>query len=454
MDRPREVVIDLGAPPPAARPGGARWPQLRGWWRHRRRAVLPGLAGALVLALLSGSAGPAPGRVSIPLPSDPDGEFDIIGHLAFVPESATRWGAYDLATGQRQWGLEQPDTVRLGLVESGGVLVDHRSGFGRGLDPVTGDQLWDRAAREQVRNSSWSVFQAVAGASAGVVTGHHWSTPGGLAHQVYGVDLATGRVRWQAVPETAVRVRLVGRPPLVVSVTAEGWVELRAPGTGAVLAGRRLPARPEDQLTVAGDRLVIATETPVGSGASASARSAAPAGLLLRGFRLDTLADGWELRMPPPASGRRWRSVRECGSMLCVSGRQVLVIDPSAGRVAWTADARRRPVRPVGDRFLAFDPEGALTGLLDAGTGRVLRDLTGWRAALPGNPAGAGAARDRLVLTRPAPGARTTVAALDLTSLQLADLGELPGRPEQCRPYPGGLVCQQHGRLWVWPLPG
>ncbi|MGH3683308.1 MAG: hypothetical protein ACRDT2_24030, partial [Natronosporangium sp.] len=257
MDRAPEVVIDLAAPPPA-RPGGGWSAQLRGWWRHRRRTVLPGLVGGLVLALVSGSAGPLPGRVSIPLVPDQDGEFDIIGNLAFVPESRTQWGAYDLATGQRRWVLEQPDTSRVGLVPSGGVLVDHRSGFGRGLDPATGQWLWTGAAREQTRSTSWSVFQAVAGAGAGVVTGHHWSTPDGLAHRFYGVDLVTGQVRWQAVPESGVRVQLVGQPPLVVSVAADGWVQLRAPGTGAVLVGRRLPAGVRDQLTVAGDRLVLA----------------------------------------------------------------------------------------------------------------------------------------------------------------------------------------------------
>lgn len=451
MDRPVELVIDLAAPPPA-RPA-SRAAQLRGWWRRRRRTVLPGLVGGLVLALVSGSAGPLPGRVSIPLSPDQDGEFDIIGHLAFVPESRTRWGAYDLATGRRRWVLEQPDTSRVGLVPSGGVLVDHRSGFGRGLDPATGQWLWTGAAREQTRSTSWSVFQAVAGAGAGVVTGHHWSTPDGLAHGFYGVDLVTGQVRWQAVPDSGVRVQLVGAPPLVISVAADGRVQLREPGTGAVLAGRRLPAGVRDQLTVAGDRLVLAAVTQVGQRASASARASAPTGLLLRGYSLDTLADGWELRLPPPAAGRRWQSVRGCGAMLCVGGRELVVIDPRTGQVAWTADARRRPVRPVGDRFLAFDPAGELTGLLDARTGRPVRDLTGWRPALPGELAGPGAARDRLVLTRPAPGPRTRVVSLDLTSLTLTDLGELPGRPERCQPYDGGLVCRQHDRLWVWPLP-
>ncbi|MPZ25245.1 MAG: PQQ-binding-like beta-propeller repeat protein [Micromonosporaceae bacterium] len=437
MDGRSDVVIDLGAPEPG-RPGAKQ--RLRGWWWRRRRVVLPSLAGGLVLALVSGSAAPLPDRVSIPLPTGDDSRFDIIGNLAFVAESRTRWGAYDLATGARRWSLERPDADRVGLVAIGGVLVDHRSGFGRGLDPDTGDGLWSGAAQDRAGSSSWSIFQAVAGAGVGVVTGHHWSTPDGLAHRFYGVDLVTGQVRWEAVPDAAVRVRLVGQPPLVVSVATDGWVQLRSLRTGAVRAGRRLPAGTGDQLTVAGDRLVLATE--------------GPAGMVLRGYPLGTLADGWERVVPPPPTGGRWQPVQRCGSMVCVGALDRVVVDPMTGRVAWTIDAgRRRLVQPVGDRFLAFDRRGELSGLLDARTGRLIRSLAGWRAALPGEAAGPGAARDRLVLTRPAPGPRTRVVALDLTSATLADLGELPGRPERCQPYDGGLVCQQHDRLWVWSLP-
>jgi hypothetical protein len=435
-----DPVIDLGIPGPASglRPPELRRRVVRAWWAYHRRRVRAGLAGALVPVLLAGGVAPAPARVSIPLPPAGNGQFEVVGDLLFVVESRTRWGAYDLATGQRRWSLERTGRASVGLAVSGGVLVDQRYGFGRALDPRTGAVRW-AGRQDRGESVSWSTFRAAPAAGTGVVAGYHWSTPDGLAHRLTGVDLATGAVRWQLLPPVAVQVELTGEPPRLVSIAADGRVELRAPQSGRLLAGRRVPgmagraAVPAGvQVVIAGGRLVLATHDPDG--------------LVLRGYAADTLTPRWRRTLPAAPGGARWRPVGRCGPMLCV-GPLGTVIDPRTGRVAWTARTGRGRLDPAGDRLLAFDRLGNLQALLDARTGRVVRELSGWRAAVP-----AGAAPDRLLLTRPATGAGTQVARLDPASRELSELGLFPGRPELCRPYAAGLVCRQHGRLWLWPV--
>jgi hypothetical protein len=438
-------VIDLGLVPRAdrpvpGRPAGARSRALRGWWSLRRRRVRAGLAGGLVAVLLSGSAGALPPRVSIRLPPAGDGIFEVVGDLVFVVESRTRWGAYDLATGQRRWSLERSGAASVGLAVSGDVLVDRRYGWGRGFDPATGQVRW-AGRQDRGASVSWSTFRVAAGAGDGLVAGYHWSTPDGLAHRYTVLDLATGAVRWEALPESAVQVELAGDPPRVVTVDTEGRVQVRSPATGRVLASRRLPglagrARVPAgvQVTVVAGRLVLA--------------SPEPDGLVLHGYAVDSLAAQWRLAVPAGPDGARWRSVQRCGPMLCV-GAAAPVVDPVAGRVAWWAGPDRPVLQPVGEWLLVGDRRGELRALVDARTGRTVWDLSGWWAVPP-----ASAAPDRLLLTRPAAGSRTRVAGLDLATLARSDLGLLPGRPEQCRPYHSGLVCRHHDRLWVWPLPG
>jgi hypothetical protein len=397
------------------------------------------LAFGLVIVGLSGSAAGPPAAVSIPLLPAGNGQFEVVGDLLFVVESRTRWGAYDLATGQRRWSLERVDSASVELAVSGDLLVDRRYSFGRTFDPATGEVRW---AGIQHRNGpvSWSTFRPAPDAGAGVVASHHSSTPDGSAIRLTGVDLATGAVLWQASPPQPVRVVLTGDPPRLVSVSADGRVELRAPDTGEVLAGRRMLGMARRagvsgavQVAVIGDRLVLARQDRER--------------LALHGYELDTLAARWELAIPLAPETALWYPVEPCGSMLCV-GLVPTLVDPVTGRVGWTARPDRQPIHPVGDRFLVYDPSGELRAVVDARTGRRVQDLTGWRAAVP-----PGAAPDRVLLTRPAAGARTRVVGLDPVSLVLTDLGLLPGSPELCRPYRAGLVCRHHDRLWVWPLP-
>lgn len=438
-----ELVIDLGVPGPGpTRPGpGHRRRAVRSWWAARRQPVRAGLVAGLMLALLAGSAAPAAGPVpvSVLLPAAGEGRFEVVGGLLFVVESRTRWGAYQLPTGQRRWSLERAGGASVGLVVSGQVLVDQRYGFGRALDPATGAIRW-AGTQDPGESISWSTFRAAPAAGAGVVAGYHWSTPDGLSHRFAGLDLANGAVRWRALPASAAQVVLAGDPPRVVSIGADGRVELRAPDTGRVLASRLLPGLAGRAGVPAGVQVALVAGRLV-------LTSPEPDALVLRGYAVATLARQWRLALPAGPDGQLWRRVQPCGPMLCVEVAGT-VVDPVTGAVAWRAGTGQRSHLPVGDRLLRYDQQGQLRALVDARTGRVLQDLSGWRAARP-----VGAAPEQVLLTRPAPGGTgTRVARLDPAGPELSELGWLPGQPEVCRPYPGGLVCRHHDRLWVWPL--
>lgn len=438
-----ETLIDLGRPGPDRT--GARRRQLRSWWRRHGPQMRAGLAGALVLAVVSGSAVvPVASGAAIAVPEASGGEFEVVGDLVLVAESDTRWGAYELDTGEHRWSLRRPDRSSSGLEMVGGeVLFDHRYGFGRALEPATGDERW-LAAPGRAESGSFTTFEASARTGYGVLAVHHGSNPDGLAHRFVGVDLTTGQERWRVAPPEAVRVLLVGAPARVLSVSAGGRVELRALDTGAVLAGPRLADRSgpladlrQLQAVLVGDRLVLS-----GPG---------PDGQVLRGYAVDMLVPQWELTIP--YQHRVYVPINQCGSMVCMVSAAGSVVDPVAGQVLWTVEYGSR-IEPVAGGFLAYW-DGVLRELRDARTGRPVRDLSGWLPAVPAS----GPARDQVLLTRPVDGGGTRVARLDPATGALSELGELPGRAGQCRPYPQpgavqGLVCRQRDLLRVWPLAG
>jgi hypothetical protein len=262
-----------------------------------------------------------------------------------------------------------------------------------------------------------------------------------FGHEVMGVDVETGLVLWRDQPDQGVRVWLTGDPARVVTISADELVSVRHPATGRVLASRRVPGAVSAE--IAGDRLLVRVRR-------AGEQS-------LHGYAAETLTEPWELTGPAGAAA-------PCGTMLCVayepeyashvpvSGityaapRTTTVIDPATGRVAWTFDGH---LHPVGAAFLGHDNRGHLRALRDAGTGRTLRDLTGWRAVIPASGAGPAAA---VLLQRTGSPDHTQVAQLDPGTGQLTDLGRIPARLVRCQPYSAGVVCLQADRLWVWPL--
>lgn len=446
----REPVIDLGLlepVPEAARAGG------RVGSPRRRRALPVWSTALLVLALAAGSASPPVLPVSVPAPID--GRFAVVGDLLFVAvgqhrahghpgpahgSSSFDWAAHDMSTGERLWTLSGLGE-RLDLVAAGGLLWD--GGFP--LDPATG--RWLSPKRSGVPGGYR--YLGVPGGQTVVTSGGYRPYSDAavdleFTYEVMGVDTITGVVQWRAEPDPGVRVWLAGAPARLIMISSDELVSVRDPDTGAVLASRRVPDAISAEL--AGDRLLVWAWSPGGE--------------VLHAFARDTMVPLWEL--PEPAG-----TLGPCGAMLCahvvaeqtrtatdtMTGdrwrvpHRTEVIDPATGALAWTTGYR---LYPIGGRFLGYDDRGGLRALLDARDGRVLRDLAGWQAVVP--PIGDGDDLRRVPLLRPGPAGEVQVARLDPATGGLTDLGQLPGHPLRCQPYPDGVVCLHADRVWVWPL--
>jgi hypothetical protein len=446
VERSEETVIDLGllAQTAAETPSGsdpAR--RARAWWDRRRRGLAGGLAAALVLITTVGSAPqPGDGVVTIALPPTGYGRFDVVGDLLFVAETNTRWRAYELPTGVPGWSLERPDDAPLGLVVSDGLILDRLYGaFGATRDPATGsvllspDQLELRAGVPTVH--------VLTGAETALAAGDYRYYRDASPHPRF-ARRATGRVAgW-----------LAGDPPVIVRISAGGLVELHAPATGAVLTRRYLPVQGTGiGLAAVFDDLLVLQNERAGA-------------LLLQGYELGTLAPLWERTISHSGDQAVW--VDQCGPMLCVH-RQVAgggatvvdpltgwllaasrtdVTDPATGRTAWVAPAGRTQVHPVGDRFLAYRGDGTLAAVVDAHTGRPLRQLGGWRAMVPA----AGGDPGPLILMRTDQTGQTRLARLDVASASLAEVAVLPSQPGPCQSFSQGLVCRHAHQLRVWTL--
>jgi hypothetical protein len=269
-----------------------------------------------------------------------------------------------------------------------------------------------------------------------------------FAYEVMGVDVRTGLVRWRDQPDPGVRVWLTGDPAKLLTISSDELVSVRDPDTGEVFASRRIPNATSAELV--GEQVLVWTW----DGAA-----------VVRGYARDTMAELWAL---PEPDG----SVERCALMLCVhrlpelGGRRVFdpmsgdswevpstteLRDPATGKPAWTTTYRLYPLR---DRFLGYDDQGRLRAILDARTGRVLRDLTGWQAVVPPTVYGYDGPENPVLeaVTVTVVGPDSQVARLDPATGELTDLGWLPARPVRCRPYSGGVVCLHADRIWVWPL--
>jgi hypothetical protein len=444
--RPAEdAVIDLGllAPPATRTPPDNPVRQLRAWWVRRRQRLACALVATLLLVTAAGSAPQlADGMVTIALPPTGYGRFEVVGDLLFVARSATIWQAYELPAGERRWSLRRPAGAPLGLVAGGGLLLDRLYGsFGATRDPATGAVLLSPG---QVRASSGvATVRTVPGAETALASSDYRLYRDASPHPRFGQP-ATGQLAaW-----------LVGDPLVVVRISVAGLLELRAPATGEVLASRALPvdASPARPAAAFDGTLVLQREHP--------------GGLSLQGYDVDTLAASWERSLPRGGDRAVW--VERCGPMLCIHRQQANdpttfvdpltgwlltatgteVVDPATGRTAWVA-AGQTQLHPVGDRFLAYHRDGTLAAVMDARTGRPLRQLAGWRALVPVAATGDGSP---LVLTRTDQTGHTSLARLDLATLALTGAGVLPGQPDACQPFSTGLVCRHGHRLRVWTL--
>jgi hypothetical protein len=434
-------TIELGFADPTADTGWERpVPRRWRWWRARRRPVLSAAAAVLVLGGLTAGV-PQPAPVTPTMVRDvPRERFIVVGDMLFLPEPerGRSWAVHALPGGEYRWSLpvDLPGYPP-GWLAPDGTLLGWRGGPAR--DSATGEVRWSRIGLSALPWSAVGVVESEFVQDRRDEVLAEFGSPLQLARRLEGVDLATGEVRWSARFPTGVRAWVVGTPaaPQVVAVTPDGVVEVRD------LASGRVQAR----------RAVLES----GQAFRAEAVAVVDGVLVLRDWRARWIMYGYAL----PSLDRLWAAelraglrAEPCGRLVCLHPptggppRYTEAVDPDTGAMVWrTLDGE---VRPMGDRLLLLDREGMLRGALDPGTGRVLRDLTGWLPvySAPPDPGG-------LTLVARGGGGRTRLARLDLATLALTALGSVPRELTGCQGFPGGLVCHdEHHRVGVWPLPG
>jgi hypothetical protein len=253
----------------------------------------------------------------------------------------------------------------------------------------------------------------------------------------YGVDLATGAVRWrleQPVRGYITEVGDAGFPSALVTVNLDGVLTLRDPATAAITA--------ETTITVPADwpRRGIAL-WPAGDLVLAGDQAGTTA------YELPNLAERWHA----PVDLRSAFVGPGCGDAVCLFSPRdggVTVLDRATGRTRWASE-RWTYGDPVGGYLLAGGSDGKHLDVVNLATGRLRGDLGPWRTA--GAPLADGS---MMVLREPSVDNIVWYGLLDSANLGVQDVGAADGVSGDCEVTGTAvLVCRRvDGSAGVWRL--
>jgi outer membrane protein assembly factor BamB len=386
-----------------------------------------GLAGATA----SGSTGLT---VLSSVPVTIGAQHAVAGDGLYVAEPAVTGGggqitAYGLRDGRRRWSVQVtlPSSV-FSFAAADGVLLAsvNLPGFPGdltvALDEQTGRTLW----------GSSDVFQALIPPDRALLTRAFPMdlalVPGAppidqLGTEVAAVDLRDGRVAWRyqmmAGCEHAIDAEPAAGARMAVLCPADPSAlpgQAATPGTPVPVTqpvNAEQPARSElDELRTVdlatgqvdrSARLTLSVAVPPNplatlrlAGAPIRPVLSVAAGRILVGTAGDNARGTVTLNVYEPASLRPlWTremsdadyGATPCGGQLCLTdGYGLAVVDPGTGTVRWhTAErAFTQPPGALASRLLVAPLDGAHTALVDAGTGRPVLDVNGWRAVSGG----------------------------------------------------------------------
>ena len=257
----------------------------------------------------------------------------------------------------------------------------------------------------------------------------------------YGVDLATGRIRWslpQPLPGfTTAAGYTDGFPRRLITATTTGHLEVRDTTNGALLSQGDVIARPgwsRRGITVwpSGDLVLV--------GGLGGITAYTLMGLSLSWHSTVELAGHW---------------VQDCGDAICVFGYRggVQALDPGTGRLRWAADHWTMAAE-AGSYLLVSGDEG-LEGryplaVVEPRTGVVHGDFGAWRVAGPARADGT------VVGLRQRIGDDVVFyALLDPATLAVRVLGAATTVSGDCRATTEVLVCRRiDATVAIWPLTG
>jgi outer membrane protein assembly factor BamB len=389
------------------------------------------LACGLVLLLLLAGLGAAQRRRTLTaryaIPTLGLREFNADETTLYVRRSldgvAFTLDAYRLSDGRPRWRVPLRDEAALLPSGHGRVLLDDGDGV-IALDAADGHEVWRRPA-------SWFVMFTIGRVSEVLITEN--ATDARVDRSVVGLDLQTGAVRWQAVIPAGAHHDFVfpafgpggERHVQVAQLDPDGTLTLRSGQSGAILRTVTLAAGAgtAEFLSIQGDWAL--TQGTAGAAVydlrtghriwQGHAGTWCGIRLLCRGDRAGTIATD-------PLSGRElWRST-VVGSLDQVDGRRLLAIRsryPDAGRA-----------------------DGA--AVVDAASGRVLVDLSGWQIVDTSN-------WPRLLATRAADRGAGHLAWVDGYTGRVSVFGRLPAlyRADRCQPAGDYLICRTETiRVW------
>ncbi len=398
-------------------------------WRPRLprpRFALPVVL--VACGLLAGSAAGRGGPLFEPpihVAVEPGADFRLTPDSLYVTGAdRTELSAYAIPTGERRWTTTVPPIAGFNLTPAGDlalVLAPDERMRTLALDARTGEVRWrrDGAAIWVSPDSRRAVM-----ADDAVFTDTRASRP-----LMSIVDLATG-------------TRLATEP-----------IHLRRSGELTVVT----ESGPDGE-HVAGIRIATSPDAPQWLDFATGARHALPladtteayllVGDLLVGYRASEIRaydrDGTQLRWVLP-------DAREAGSTLCgpwlcaLLGDDLAAVDPADGRVRW-----RSPwhfVIGLHGRTLAVRVGPGINGMavMDAGTGRVLRELPQWR------PLAAGGDVTRFPVLVPQRSGVFQVAVLDVDRMVAYPLGAFSGDTGVCQSVPGFVACPtEPAQITVW----
>jgi hypothetical protein len=363
------TVIELGERAAGSAPGPGAPPIRRVDIRRFGLAVVA----VLCVLTVTGSARPEPRSLttlwSMPFRTD---EFILTGDALYLLEPSVRSKItrYDPATGRLQWSTELSEFTGWMSTDAAGLLLlptlvredDFVDDDGStspqevvqdtiALDAATGTERWRQRGE-------------VALADDKTVLLTRWNQQPGNLTELRLVRSVDGTVLWTLAPDPPVSSWTTAAANRLVTVTADGGLQVRRFADGVLVATGRVPwptdgGRNDDYaslMSAHGMLYVLRTGTGEQD---------------VTAYDLDTLAKKWDLRF------RAGAGLFECGRVVClgadagrVDGR-----DPRTGRLLWHGEGWDY-ARPLGDgRLLTEAGESGRATLVDEATGRLIADL-------------------------------------------------------------------------------